>query len=111
MHHMDLIMSEDGVEEIGEGRNQTRPQGVGEVMDLGDYPVSGEVIRRPRRRPPTLVEGGGHSRAEVAQTFQIEYDRAADGRRHGWRRVRWRRGLLPLLFLRWSHGGRRERGD
>src|SRR3954466_6625325 len=47
MHHVDLIMSKDGVEEIGEGRNQTRPQGVGEVMDLGDYPVSGEVIRMP----------------------------------------------------------------
>ena len=44
MHHMDLVMGKHGIEEIGKGGNQSRPQGVGKVPNLGDHPVNGEVV-------------------------------------------------------------------
>src|SRR4051812_41487486 len=111
MHHVDLVMGEDGLEEIEKGGNQTRPQGVGEIMNLSDYPVTGEVRRRPGRRPPTLVEDGGQSRAELIQALSIEYDRPADGGGHRRRRTRWRHGFLPFLLLRRSHGDGKEGED
>ena len=73
MHHVDLVMRKHSVEEIGKGGNQSRPQSVGEVADLGDCSVNGEVRRGPDRRPPTLVEDGGKSRADLVQGFGIEY--------------------------------------
>ena len=45
MHHVDLIVGKHDIEEIRKGGNQTRPQGVGKIRDLGDYPVDGEVGR------------------------------------------------------------------
>ena len=74
MHHMDLVMGKHSVEEISERDNQSRPQGVGKVLDLGDYPVDGEVVCRPGCRPPALIEDGGQSRADLAQAFSVEYD-------------------------------------
>ena len=79
MHHMDLVMGKHSVEEIGKGGNQSRPQGVGKVPDLGDYFVDGEVGRGPGRRPPAFVEDSGQSRADLAQAFSVEYDRPIDG--------------------------------
>ena len=66
MHHVDLIMGEHDIQEIRKGGNQTRPQGVGKIWDLGSYLVDGEVGRRPGRRPPALIEDGGHSQADLA---------------------------------------------
>ena len=80
MHHVDLVMGKNGIEEIGKGGNQSRPQGVGKVLDLGDYSVDGEVGCGPGHRPPALVEDGGQSRADLAQAFSIEYDRPIDDR-------------------------------
>ena len=74
MHHVDLVMGKYGVEEIGKGGNQSRPQGIGEVPTLGGYSVNREVRCGPDRRPPTLVEDGGEGRADLVQGFQIEYD-------------------------------------
>ena len=89
MHHVDLIVGKHDVEEIKKGRNQTRPQGVGEILDLGDYPVDGEVRRGPGRRPPAFIEDGGQSQADLAQALSIEYGRLADGGGHRWWHTRW----------------------
>ena len=82
MHHVDLIVGKHDIEEIRKGGNQIRPQGVGKILDLADYPVDGEVGRGPGRRPPALVEDSGQSRADLAQAFSVEYDRPIDGRSH-----------------------------
>ena len=79
MHHVDLVMGKYDIEEIGKGGNQSRPQGVGEVPDLGVNPVNGEARRGLGRRPPALIEDGGQGRADLAQAFLIDYDRPIDG--------------------------------
>ena len=66
MHHVDLIVGKHDIEEIRKGGNQTRPQGIGKILDLGDYPVNGEVRRGLGRRPPAFVEDSGQSRANLA---------------------------------------------
>ena len=66
MHHVDLIVGEHDIEEIKKGGNQTRPQGVGKIWDLGNYPVDGEVGCGPGRRPPALIEDGGQGQADLA---------------------------------------------
>src|SRR3954463_11602364 len=104
MHHVDLIVGKHGIEEIRKGGNQTRPQGVSKILDLGDYPVDGEVRRGPGHRPPAFVEDSGQSRADLAQALSIDYDRLVDGGGRQWRRVRWRHGFLPSSLLRRSHG-------
>ena len=76
---MDLVTGKQNIEEIGKGGNQPRPQGVGKVPDLSDYSVDGEVGRGLGRRPPSLVEDSGQSRADLAQAFSVEYDRPIDG--------------------------------
>ena len=62
MHHVDLIVGEHGIEEIRKGGNQTRPQGVGKIWDLGSYPVDGEVGRGLGRRSPAFIEDGGRAK-------------------------------------------------
>ena len=69
MHYVDLIMGEHDIEEIRKGRNQTRPQGVGKIRDLGGYPADGEVGRGPGRRPPAFIEYGGQSQADLSQAL------------------------------------------
>ena len=64
MHHVDLIVGKHGVEEIRKGGNQTRPQGIGKIRDLGGCPVDGEVGCGPGRRPPAFIEDGGQSQAD-----------------------------------------------
>ena len=73
-------MGKYGVEEIGKGGNQSRPQGISKVLDLGGYPINGEVRRGPDRRPPTLVEDGGKGGTDLIQGFQVEYDQLIDSR-------------------------------
>ena len=65
MHHVDLVMRKHNIEEIGKGGNQSRPQSIGEVPDLGDYSVNTEVRRGPDRGPPALVEDGGNGRTDL----------------------------------------------
>ena len=84
MHHVNLVMGKYGVEEIGKGGNQSHPQGISEVPDLGDYSVNGEVRRGPDRRPPTLVEDGGKGGTDLVQAFQVEYDRLINSRSRRW---------------------------
>ena len=79
MHHMDLITGEHNVEEIRKGGNQSRPQGIDEVSDLGGNPVNGEAGRGPGRRPPAFIEDGGQGRADLAQALLIDYDWTIDG--------------------------------
>ena len=69
MHHVDLVMGKYSIEEIGKGGNQTRPQGISEESDLGDYSVEGGVRCRPDRRPHALVKDGGEGRADLVQGF------------------------------------------
>ena len=73
MHHVDLIMGEHDIEEIGKGGNQTRPQGIVKTWDFGSYTVDGEVGHGPGRRPPALIEDGGQSQAVPAQALLVEY--------------------------------------
>ena len=102
-------MRKHNIEEIGEGGNQSCPQGVGKVPDLGDHPVDGEAGCGLGCRPPALVEDGGQSRANLAQTFSVEYDRPIDGGGRRRRRARRRHRFLPFSLLRRSHGdGKRE---
>ena len=49
------------------GGNQSRPQGIGEEPDLGDYSVKGEARCGPDRRPPALIEDGVKGRADLVQ--------------------------------------------
>ena len=71
MHHMDLVTGKHGVEEIREGGNQSRPQGVGKVPDLGDHPVDGDVGCGPGCRPPALVEDGSKGEEGVGRSGQL----------------------------------------
>ena len=98
MQHVDLIVGEHGIEEIRKGGNQTCPQGVGEIWDLGNYPADGEVGRGPGRRSPAFIEDGGQSQADLTQTL-------GGGRQR--RRARRRHGILPSSLLRRGHGDRK----
>ena len=79
VHHVDLIMGKYIIEEVGKGGNQSRPQGIGKVPNLGGDPVDGEARRGPGRRPPTFIEDGGQGRANLAQALLIDYDWLIDG--------------------------------
>ena len=102
MHHMDLIMGKHDIEDIRKRRNQTRPQGVGKLRDLGGYPIDGEVGRGPGRRPPAFIEDGGQGQADLA--------RALGGGRQR-RRARRRHGFLPSSLLRRSHDDGKGGGE
>ena len=95
MHNVDLIVGKHDIEEIRKGRNQTRPQGIGKIRDLGGYPADGEVGRGPGRRSPAFIEDGGQSQADLAQALG-----GGRQRRRAWRR----HGFLPSSLLHRSHG-------
>ena len=90
MQHVDLIVGEHDIEEIRKGGNQTCPQGISEIWDLGNYPADGEVGRGPGRRSPTFIEDGGQSQADLTQTL-------GGGRQ--WRGRGGDTGFFPLPFF------------